>query len=147
MTPKDDSYDPGNPETMKRFQEQNQRLAIFTTLAIMLACTLVGACTSKRAESAHAPAVAAPVVPSETLVDVDQTAKPPTQRRVIPPKPEPFQKTPPCSEDAGETAIKGACYVGILGRKPPCGPILMEHNGACYRAVAKPERQPTSIQP
>lgn len=66
-------------------------------------------------------------------------------RRIIPPKPAEWQKGPPCSDEAAETLVNGACYIEVARRKPPCGSVLLEHAGACYRAVAKPEKRPVSV--
>jgi hypothetical protein len=65
-------------------------------------------------------------------------------RRVIPKKPADWQKVPPCDAEVGEEAIQGACYLR-LARNPPCG-RLIEHEGSCLRAVAKPEKVPVSIE-
>lgn len=140
----DEMYDPCEPDKFKPFNAK----VLYGTIALLLVIvTLLGACTSKRVESAGAPLVIQPVEASDTMTDVDQTAKAPAQqkRRGIPLKPEPFQKTPPCNEDAGEEAVNGACYAAMK-RKPPCGPILLEHEGTCYRAVAKAPKPPTSIE-
>jgi hypothetical protein len=61
-----------------------------------------------------------------------------------PAKPLDWQKRPPCDADAGEEAINGACYFAAK-RVPPCG-RLVEHEGSCYRAIAKAPREPTSIR-
>lgn len=63
----------------------------------------------------------------------------------MPDGPLPWQKTPPCDVDMAETAVNGACYI-IIGRSPPCGPKLIEHQGRCFRSIAKAPRQPVSGQ-
>ena len=61
----------------------------------------------------------------------------------LPPPPGPGQKTKNCDADMGEEMINGGCYAR-LAKKPPCGPRLLEYEGACFRAVAAPVRDPVS---
>lgn len=97
------------------------------------------ACTPAR----PAPLVLSPVAHEETLADVKE--RPDAGARLgIPLKPEAFQKTPPCDHEMGEVPINGACYAE-MAKRPPCGK-LREHDGRCYRPIAKPERDPTSIK-
>lgn len=85
-----------------------------------------------------------PVLPDEALVGVKEG--PPARPRGIPPRPEPWQKPPPCDLEAGEEAINGACWAK-MARKPPCGSKMREHAGACWRAVAKLPVVPVAVQP
>ncbi len=88
--------------------------------------------------------------PADALTDMqpDGGVKLGTPRKPlrIPEKPEEWQKKPPCDEEAGEEVINGACYVGVLKRKPPCGPKLAQHGDICYRTIAKAPRPPSSIE-
>ncbi|EAU64467.1 protein kinase [Stigmatella aurantiaca DW4/3-1] len=60
----------------------------------------------------------------------------------LPEKPFPGQRKPPC-EPRFETAIRGACWVG-LKMKPPCGNNAFDWEGECYIPSANAPRQPTS---
>jgi len=55
--------------------------------------------------------------------------------QAIPKSTLPGQKVAPCETEAGEVAIYGNCWVGVLGVKPPCG-RLFRQGDACYRPVA-----------
>ena len=62
---------------------------------------------------------------------------------VMPEKPLPWQKVPPCDPDAGEVERRGACYLPI-DQNPPCARKLVQHEGKCYRTLVKPKPQPVS---
>jgi len=47
----------------------------------------------------------------------------------------PGQRVAPCDAEAGEEAIYGNCWVGVVSVKPPCG-RLFRHGDICYRPVA-----------
>lgn len=111
--------------------------------ALLSYCAIFGvqiACMPQRGSQL----VLSPVERDEMLADVKE--RPDAGVRLgVPLKPEPFQKTPPCDAEMGEVAINGACY-GEMAKKPPCGK-LREHDGRCYRPIARQERPPTSISP
>lgn len=106
-------------------------------LASVLACLALWTCALPQ------PPPAGPVRREAlTSTELEQRG---SVRRVVPPRPEDWQKRPPCDADAGETEVNGACYVEVARRRAPCGPVLLEHGGACYRAVAKPEPRPSVV--
>ena len=63
----------------------------------------------------------------------------------IPRTPMRGQQTPPCRR--GDTAINGGCFMRYdsSAMMPPCEPGTYEHQGQCWRAMAKTKREPTSI--
>lgn len=84
-----------------------------------------------------------PVAQEDGLIDLRQDGGQPL-RRGIPLKPGEGQKRPPCDAEMGEEALRGACYIPVAGRKPPCGRLL-EDGSQCFRAVFVAPRQPTSL--
>jgi hypothetical protein len=101
---------------------------------LVFACLLpVVGCLKRQVDPMPSPPLAA----EEALTEGEAPV------RRIPAKPLEWQKRPPCDADMGEVAINGACYVGPL--PAPCRKLL-EHDGQCYRAVAKAPREPTSIR-
>jgi hypothetical protein len=63
----------------------------------------------------------------------------------MPKKPQPGQRKPPC--ERGETAIYGACWVGVIGEKPPCGQKMFDYEDRCYFASYDAPPRPTSQDP
>jgi hypothetical protein len=116
------------------------RLALF-----VFACLLpVVGCLRRQAEP---PAV--PIIPraEDALTD----GSPAEGRRLVPAKPEPWQKRPvgnPPKCGKGQHALNGACYYKANPEdfQPPCDAPTFEHKGVCYHAVAAPARPPSSIQ-
>jgi serine/threonine protein kinase len=66
--------------------------------------------------------------------------------RPMPRQPFPGQRRPPC-EARGEKAINGACWVGVIDERPPCGPKMFDHEDRCYYPSYDAPRQPSSEQP
>lgn len=87
--------------------------------------------------------IRSPVAQEDGLIDLRQDGGQPL-RRGVPLKPGEGQKRPPCDAEMGEEALRGACYVPVAGRKPPCGRLL-EEGDQCFRAVFVAPRQPTSL--
>jgi len=65
----------------------------------------------------------------------------------LPSQPLPYQKVPPCLEEAGERSINGACWFGSKDSKPPCGRYLFHGPDGCYRPVAADPQRPVGLQP
>jgi hypothetical protein len=51
-----------------------------------------------------------------------------------------------CDPRAGEVAINGGCWVGVIGVNPPCG-ILFRHGDICYRPVSADPQKPVGVFP
>jgi len=118
-------------------------------ILILLVVPLLGSCLKAAPQKAHdQPLVTTPLNPEDAVIDLAPDAGVGT-RRGIPPKPEPWQKKPPCPKEMGERAINGACYFRIHPEdmKPPCKSPALEHGEFCWRAVAQVNRDPTSITP
>jgi hypothetical protein len=82
-------------------------------------------------------------VEEEALTDMRPDAG--DASHVVPPKPEPWMKKPPCETALEEYPINGACWQATA-RKPPCG-ALWQHGDVCYRAIKPATREPTSVKP
>ena len=119
--------------------------AQWAMLAVVVVLSTLGAATCAPPSMGEA-LVRPPVRPEEGLIDLRQDGGPPV-RRGIPNKPASWQKRPPCPKEMGEREISGACYFRIHpdDMKPPCRSPAMEHGEFCWRAVAKPPREPSSI--
>jgi hypothetical protein len=81
-----------------------------------------------------------------TPVPEPQGGKAPTLGRPLPEKPFPGQRQPPCTPRV-ETVLRGACWVGVIDMKPPCGNNAFDWEGKCYIPALNPARQPTSNTP
>jgi len=58
------------------------------------------------------------------------------EEQLIPDKPLPGQKLPPCEPRLGEAELKGGCWGDMTHSvKPPCG-LLFRHGDGCYRPIA-----------
>jgi hypothetical protein len=116
------------------------KAALLALLAYTIIVGLHGACTQPR----PVPLSREPVEHAEFLTDLNE--RPDAGVRLgIPFTPGPNQKTPPCDPEMGEVPINGACYAE-MAKRPPCGK-LREHDGRCYRPIAKQERPPSSLKP
>jgi hypothetical protein len=68
--------------------------------------------------------------------------------RPMPHHPLPHQAVAPCTGSA--TTLYSACWVGVLGKAPPCPPDLYQEGNACYIPIAADPNvpvQPSSEQP
>lgn len=63
--------------------------------------------------------------------------------RVMPPRPFPEQKRPPCMP-GGEAEVNGGCWIPHRA-DAPCPSNTFEHGGRCYLPVRVSERPPTSL--
>lgn len=114
--------------------------AIRVTLAVVAAYVgiflLQVRCAPARKESPLVTPQVAPLEREDALTDNGDAGPVPLLSPVLPERPHPWQKRPPCDQDAVEEEIQGACY-GRMDRSPPCGPKLVEHRGKCYRTIAR----------
>jgi hypothetical protein len=103
-------------------------------------------CTPAHRTAAPDPLVVEPLNQEEGVVDIRGDGGVPV-RRGIPPKPSEWQKRPPCPKEMGEREINGACYFRIHpdDMKPPCASPALEHGEFCWRAIAKLQREPSSV--
>lgn len=105
---------------------------------------LLGSCSApKHVESATVPLA----TPAEADALMDMGPDGGTGRLRIPTKPYDWQKRPPCPKEMGEREINGACYFRMHpdDMRPPCLAPAIEHDGQCYRTIAKAKKEPTSI--
>jgi serine/threonine protein kinase len=66
-------------------------------------------------------------------------------RKVLPDKPLPGQRLPPCEKP--EIELNGGCWVHWADMSPPCRGRFYEWKGKCYLAPLEPTRPPTSDPP
>lgn len=87
--------------------------------------------------------VVAPVK-EEAFVGAGVPAGPAPVEKLIPMKPEPWQKKPPCDADQDERQINGACWQAT-SKRPPCG-TLYRYEDLCVRPMAEAKPKPVSGQ-
>jgi hypothetical protein len=91
---------------------------------------------------------AEPVGLGDTARSTPATEAPPARsgiRKVVPEKPLPGQRLPPCEKP--EIELNGGCWVQWVDMSPPCRTRFYEWKGKCYLAVLEPPRSPTSDPP
>jgi len=91
---------------------------------------------------------AEPVGLGDSARSAPTTEAPPARsgiRKVVPDKPLPGQRLPPCEKP--EIELNGGCWLHWGDMSPPCRTRFYEWKGKCYVAVWEPPRSPTADPP